>query len=202
MPGNWFELKNKDNDKLVPLGLEEFKRQVTEQINGRSLFLDNINSHWNHKARKVNDISFILDEERFQRLIDLNENETRHPIITFHGTNANATAAILRDGYRAPGVNGGRQAHGSMYGPGVYSSHFVDKACCYVLGNRGGIELIVNLLFLGTVKMIPVSMHGGRGAPKNGIYPDNSNTHVVFGLDQVISADPERVVPIATLRLS
>lgn len=172
---------------------EQFQEYVTEQVSSCKHLLQDIKSSYSDAT--IKSIKYYLSDETFAKLISLNEQETYHPIITFHGTNAKARRAILLEGYKAPGINGGKSAHGAIYGPGVYTSHFLHKASSY-----GEKTLLINIVFLGKVKLIeptpkPVS------APKNGFYSDGVNTRIVYGLDQVVSGDPSRVVPIGLVTI-
>lgn len=193
MKGNWFELRNKVSSQLVEMSREEFIDYVTEQVSSCKHLLQDIKSYYRNMS--VKSIDYRLTDQVWEKLIALNENEVRHPIITFHGTSAEAREAILNEGYKAPGINGGKRSHGAMYGPGVYTSHFLHKASTY-----GEKTLLVNIVFLGKAKLIaPYS--GAVKAPVNGVYPDGVNTRIVFGLDQVVSGDPERVVPIGLVTI-
>lgn len=192
---NWFVLQTKSN--AVDMTLEEMQEIITEQLRSCDTLLNDIRSGHSNR-RKIKNITFDVDDSKFSSMIELNEAEDRHPIITFHGTSKAATKSILQGGYKAAGINGGKVAHGQMYGPGVYSSHFLSKANSYAGGTN---TLIINVVFLGKIKLIPSFGSVSSTLPKNGVYNDGSNTRVVFGLDQIICADPARVIPIGTVTL-
>lgn len=192
MKGSWFELRTKKEHLLETMDKQAFQEYVTDQVSRCKHLLDDINSP--HRQLTVSKIDINISDDMFQRMIQVNELEKMQPIITFHGTTATAMEKILQEGYKAPGVNGGTRAHGDIYGPGVYSSHFLSKAAAY-----GTNTLLINIIFLGKVKLLNTRLNG---SPVNGTYPDGTNTRVVFGLDQVISGDPNRVFPIGLVSVT
>lgn len=192
MKGNWFELRTKKEHLLETMGKQAFQEYIADQVTKCEHLLNDINSM--HRQLAVSKIEINISDELFQRMIQVNDTEKMQPIITFHGTNSNAMAKILQEGYKAPGINGGTRAHGDMYGPGVYSSHFLSKAAAY-----GTKTLLINIIFLGKVKLINSRLDG---SPVNGVYPDGTNTRIVFGLDQVISGDPNRVFPVGLVSVT
>ena len=204
MPGNWFSIRNMNKKKLFPYDLDSFKEEIISQVTERSEKLADIETCYNSKNKLITKekITFYIDENKFRKIQKLASKEKRHPIITFHGTSNKATDAIINSKYIIPQMEKGKVhvSHGAMYGIGVYSSPFFDKAKCYTGKQTSSTRLIINILFLGTMKMIP--QFGGivdKMPPIEGLYVDNSNTHVVYGLDQIISADPERVIPVAII---
>lgn len=209
MQGNWFELKNINREKTVPFDLDMLKAEILNQVESRSDKLSFIDITFGSKYSKksVDSIDFYLDKEKFNLLATMLENETRHPIITFHGTSLKSVTSILEHGYIIPQLashNGlARAAHGAAYGIGVYSSPFFDKASYYTTPDNKHVYILINLVFLGKMKLIPP----GRvctdfKAPVNGIYADGSNTRIVYGMEQLITADASRVVPLAVMKIS
>ncbi len=214
VPGNWFEIKNIDQDKTCPYDIENLKAEITNQINNRNEKLDLINISFGgtHGKNIIEEIIFYLDEEKMATMIKIMSTEKRHPIITFHGTNAAAVNSILENGYIIPQLNknngvGTKVAHGAVYGIGVYTSPFYDKAYSYCKSSTDKyVYLLINMVFLGVVKLIPpnstcVTKITDYSAPINGIYTDGSNTRIVYGLEQVISADSSKVFPVAVLKI-
>ena len=213
VPGNWFEIKNLKTDKVWPYDLEAFKAEVLNQVSNRSEMLGFIKTSYGSAYgpgnKLVENVIFHLDEAKFEQLAAQAASEKCHPILTFHGTNPTATNAILETGYRIPQMTkGAKIAHGAMYGVGVYTSPFFDKAISYagaIAQPRGqlqqGVALLINMVFLGTVKMIPPGGKVDNKVPVGGIHADGSHTRVVFGLDQLMSSDPVRVVPIAVVEV-
>lgn len=210
MPGNWFELKNINKDKIQPYDLNMLKSEILQQINSRAEKLDFINSFLNYDNQNatVENITFNLDKDRFNKIAKVLSKETRHPIITFHGTKPDAVESIFKHGYIIPGDNGMptmvKKAHGAAYGTGIYSSPFFNKANYYATPDANGyIYIIVNILFPGKAILIP-PLHTPniqKGRPTQGFYPDGTNTRIVYGLEQIISADPDRIIPIAVMKI-
>lgn len=209
VPGNWFELKNINRKKTFPYDIISFKDELIKQITDRSEKLQCIDSPYKnvYKNIAVEDIIFYLSETKFNNIVEKCETEVRHPIIAFHGSTKDAVDSILKTGYCIPKIDGNNVAvrHGSMYGLGVYTSPFFDKAISYshVCNKDKYMYLIVNIVFLGKVKLIPptpISSSSSLGKPVNGSYTDSSNTRVVQGLDQVISANSSNVIPVAVIK--
>ena len=222
VPGNWFELKNLNKKKAIPFDINALKDEILNQVNNRSDKLSFIDITFGSKYvnKSVDSIEFYLDQDKFNLIAEILSKETRHPIITFHGTSLKSVESILRTGYFIPGLNKNldknlnknldkkavdsiRVAHGSAYGIGVYSSPFFDKAMYYTTPDNKYVYMLINLVFLGKMKLIPP--HGtctNFGAPVNGIYADGSNTRIVYGLEQLITAESNRVIPIAVMKIS
>ena len=93
-------------------------------------------------------------------------------------------------------------AHGAAYGPGIYTSPFFDKAMSYTAAtNEEYVYMIVNFLLFGKLKLIAPTGMISKHKPVNGMYEDSSHTKIVFGMEQLISADPARVFPIAVIKI-
>lgn len=211
VPGNWFELKNINKTKVCPYTIEQFKDEIINQIASRSDKLSFINLTFGKRyAGAQETIEFHLSDEKFKLMAKMIESEKRHPIITFHGTSYQAVQSILENGYIVPGLDGNKtdiivkKTHGSAYGIGVYTSPFFDKAMQYgYTHNDKCIYILINIVFPGTIKLIPP---GGIGTdfkkPIDGIYADNSNTRIVYGLEQIITADSKRVIPVAVMKIN
>ena len=205
-PGNWFELKNMDNDKKFPYDLGTLSAEILNQVKNRSTNLDFIDIHFGSKYKKkeIEDIVFYLDEEKFSLIQKMIENETRHPIITFHGTtSATIVESILQKGYIIPGTNKTvKVRNGTAYGAGIYTSPHLDKCLCYTqVDNSGYVYVLINLLFLGKFKLIPPNNSAPSATIKNGTYSNGFNTHIVYGLEQLISADSKRVMSVAVMKI-
>lgn len=206
MPGNWFELKNTNTDKTVPYDIEMLKEEITNQVNNRSEKLNFIDISFGKKYKKntVDDIKFHLDENKFAQIANMLQSETRHPIITFHGSSHDAVKSIIDGGYIIPGTGKIKKTHGSAYGNGVYSSPFFDKAMYYTCAtNTKCVYILINMVFLGKMKMIPPSNSlTDFSKPVNGVYKDGSNTRIVYGLEQLICADSQRIIPVAIMEIN
>ena len=210
VPGNWFELKNINKEKIDSYDIDSFKKEILSQVNDRSEKLDFVDRTFLAKYPKahIDEITFHLDNSKFKRLAKILESEKRHPIITFHGTtNLTIIKSILEHGYIIPGQQNEiivKKKHGSAYGSGIYSSPFLDKSLFYTMpDNVKCVYVLINLQFLGTMKLIPPNgEYVDFKPPMQGVYPDGSNTRIVYGLEQVISADPQRVVPIAVIKIN
>lgn len=204
VPGNWFEIKNLVMDKTYPYDMEAFKNEVINQVTNRSEMLSLINMSFGNKYTKnsIDDIEFYLDEEKFMKIASLLKSETRHPIITFHGTSEVAVNSIVEKGYIVPGKNGVKVKNGSMYGNGVYTSPFFDKAMYYTLPDKiSYVYVLVNILLLGKLKMVAPNSGTSGFKLGNGIYSDGCHTRIVFGLEQIVSADANRVIPVAVMKI-
>ena len=210
MPGNWFELKNIIADKTNPYDIDMFKTEILDQVNNRAEKLDFINVSFGimYKDARLEDITFHLDKEKFNRIAQILSSEKRHPIITFHGTKPDAVKSIFQQGYIIPSNNSKgmavRVAHGAAYGVGIYSSPFFDKANYYAKPDSNGyIYILINMLFPGRAKLIPpCGPFTYKGNPTNGSYSDGTNTRIVYGLDQIVSADQSRIIPIAVMKIN
>lgn len=209
VPGNWFELKNITADKTYPYDIESFKEEILNQVRDRADKLDFIEISFGKRYNKneIEEINFHLEEKKFIKMVKMLLNEKRHPIITFHGTNPNAVESIFADGYIIPSIDkstGVTKRHGSAYGTGIYSSVFFDKANYYTNPDKDKyVYILINLVFLGTAKLIAPNPTGlNMGNPVDGMYKEGSNTRIVFGLEQLVSADPNRVVPLAVMKIS
>ncbi|XWV26928.1 hypothetical protein QJ857_gp0121 [Tupanvirus soda lake] len=212
MPGSWFELKNINHDKTYPFDINALKNEILNQVNSRSEKLSFIDLTFGAMYRKntVEDIIFYLDNEKFNTIAKLLQNEKRHPIITFHGTSLTAVNSILASGYIVPGSRDKKKSdvivskkHGSAYGIGIYSSPFFDKAMNYTKPiDTKYVYILINMVFLGVMKMIPPGgSYTDFKPPVNGVYADGSNTRVVYGLEQLVSANSERIVPVAVMKI-
>lgn len=208
-PGNWFELKNIIMDKVYPFDIESFKEEILNQVNNRSekLSFIQLTFHKKYPSASVEEIKFYLDMDKFENIADMIKSETRHPIITFHGTSSlDAVNSILATGYIIPGTKSGvKKLHGSVYGTGIYSSPFFDKAIYYTTPDKGKVKyvyVLINIVMLGKMKLIPPNGTVDHSAPINGSYAGGFHTHAVYGLDQLISADPKRVIPIAVMKIN
>ena len=213
VPGNWFELKNISVDKTYPYDIETLKEEILNQVNDRSEKLSFINITIGSKYAKttIESIDFYLDKEKFNNIKKIVSGEIRHPIITFHGTsNLNTVKSILKSGYIIPGSDdsiqsGIKMAHGSVHGIGVYSSPFFNKAIYYTTPDKiKYVYVLINICILGKAKLIPPSSqtYFDHKAPINGCYSDGSNTRIVYGLDQIVSADSNRIIPLAIMKIS
>lgn len=218
MPGNWFEIKNINHDKTFPYDLDALKDEILKQIMDRAEKLSIINIDFGNIYPKntIEDIDFYLDQEQFAEIAEMMKNETRHPMVTFHGTTKLETVmSIIEHGYLIPGDPNSiiviQKAHGAAYGPGVYSTPFFDKAMYYTRSSETKyVYILVNFLLLGKIKMIPAAGILDKAYPKvvtssdgivDHVYKDGSNTRIVFGLDQIISANKKRVVPMGVIRI-
>lgn len=209
MPGNWFELKNINLGKIYPFDIDSFKEEILNQVNYRSEKLNFINQSFGSKYNNniIESITFHLDIDKFTKMVNILKSEKRHPIITFHGSSLKSINSILTNGYIIPGIDNPsdvvvKVAHGSAYGIGVYSSPFFDKAMYYTKPESKYVYILINIVFLGTMKLIP--QRGGFTdfkAPINGVYSDNSNTRIVYGLEQLVSADSNKIFPIAVMKV-
>lgn len=206
MPGDWYQLKNIDHSKTFPYNLQTLQQEIVNQINSNADKLEFIRQSMNFPTKRglKYEIDFHLDQTKFNLMADLLVGEKRHPIITFHGTNIAATNAIISNGYAIAGLEGGvRIANGAVYGKGVYSSPFYDKATYYARNDNGVVHILVNMMFLGVIKMIPASNSmTNLSDPVDGLFSDGSNTRVVYGLDQIICASSQRVIPVAVIHVS
>lgn len=208
MPGNWLELRNINMDKTYPYDIETLKTEILSQVNNRTDKLSFIDSIFNNKYNVTEEITFYLDKSKFLTMIDMIKAEKIHPIITFHGTSLAAVNSILESGYVIPTIKNDKnivitKKHGSMYGTGVYSSPFFGKSMGYTItDDTKCVYVIINLVFLGKMKLIPpISSQNIKDIPKNGSYQDGSNTRIVFGLEQLVCSDCERIIPIAVMKI-
>lgn len=203
--GNWFELKSLNHKLTHPYDSEAFKKEIISQVNDRAEKLDFIDIHFmsKYKNYQIEEIKFYLDQHKFNTMIDMLLPEKRHPIITFHGTTSyEIVISIIENGYIIPKSKGNiKKVHGSAYGEGVYSSPHAEKALYYTnIDNHKNVYLLINFVFLGVAKLIP---SGITNLPQfvDNIYTDGTQTRIVHGLEQLVSADPSRVVPIGYIKI-
>ncbi len=196
--GNWFELKNINQKKVQPYDIYMLQNEIMSQVLNRSenLSLINISFGTVYKNSHIEDISVHLDDEKFQHISQVLETETRHPIITFHGTsNINIVNSILETGYLVPGSeNKIKVAHGTMYGPGIYSSPHFDKALTYTKPDDSAhVYILINMVFLGRVRLIPAGV--GNDLDKS------VETKIVHGLEQLVSTNPAKIIPVGLIKI-
>ena len=189
IPGNWFELKNLIAAKTYPYDIGTFKTEILSQVNSRAEKLSFINNSIGvrYTNAKIIDITFYLDNNKFNSMANILSLEKRHPVITFHGTSSFDTVkSILEHGYIIPGITNIKtgimvhKAHGSIYGIGVYSSPFFDKANCYTTPDKDGyVYILINIVFLGIARLVSNGMQDiDHKAPINGKYSDGINTRL------------------------
>jgi hypothetical protein len=204
--GNWFELKNFRKENSRPYDLESLVSEIQTQVDSRKdnlKFID-INFHKQYQNVVTEEIKWNLSLEQFQRICTNYPDEKVHPIITFHGTtDSKVVENIFRIGYIVPGTNGIRIAHGSAYGNGVYSSPHFDKAMYYTKPDGSHVYVLINLVFPGKTKLVPPAASGfvDRSNPVGGTFADGTHTRIVYGLEQLVTADADRVVPIGVMKL-
>lgn len=218
MPGNWFELKNIIKEKTQPYDQFTFQDEIINQVNTRAEKLDFINISFGYKQHCLSEeIHFYLDEDKFSKMSELIQSESRHPIITFHGTSLSSALSILETGYVIPNNKGSVSTsdpktkysgepiqikHGAVYGAGIYSSPFFDKAMYYTDKTLDHAYIIINMVFPGVIKLIPPDpYHLDKKIYPGGKYADASNTHIVYGLEQLVIADTTRIIPIALMEI-
>lgn len=199
VPGNWFELKNINKEKVQPYNRKSLKEEILNQVFNRSenLKIIDITFGQPYKNIKDEDITMYLDREKFNKINKVLQSEMRHPIITFHGTNSLITVeSILAEGYIVPGTNKKvKVRNGSMYGNGVYSSPHFDKALAYTRPDESKcVYILINILFLGKAKMISPNVF-------NKIEDKTIDTKIVFGLDQIISIDENKIIPVGVIKM-
>lgn len=211
MPGNWFEIKNIDADKTHPFDLENLQVEISNQINNRNEKLDFINISFGNGRGKniVEETIFHLNDSKFAVMSKILSTEKRHPIITFHGTSLVAVDSILANGYVIPQLTKNKEivkvANGANYGVGIYTSPFYDMVLRYCRESASKyVYVLVNIVFLGVIKLIPPNCANNLtdySVPVDGVYADGSNTRIVYGLEQIISADSSKVFPVAILKI-
>jgi hypothetical protein len=202
----WFgmnQLKPSDKDNKFPYDIDSFQNEVIKQISVRDKTLDQIKVKFSERYPEKlfdHEITFHLTEHKFQHIASLIPDEKLHPILAFHGSSPSCINNIIDNGYDMPGT-GHVKRHGN-FGCGIYTSPFFDKANNYSIQDTGkNIYLIVNLVLPGKHRMISdISTH--YPDPVNGVHGDGSNTHIIYGISEIISADSNRVVPIATIKIS
>lgn len=198
-PGNWFELKSINKKRTTPYDLNKLQEEVMNQFLNKSdnLKIIDISFGQIYKNITIADIKIELDNKKFNKISGILESETRHPIITFHGTNSIDTVkSILETGYLIPGVNNKLKiAHGAIYGNGVYSSPHFDKALSYTKpDNSAYVYMLINMVFLGKVQLIP---------PGQSIKSIDKSveTRVVFGLEQLVSTNSNKIIPVGYIKI-
>lgn len=204
MPDNWFELRSINREKLIPYDQSAFEAQILTHVTNRMDKLGHLNVSFGsrYKSSEILGIDFHLDSEKFTKIASILETQTRHPIITFHGTTSlKNIESILEKGYQLPGKEGLKATHGAAYGLGVYSSPHFDKAMYYTTPDPSGmVYVLINLTFLGKFNLIAPQDYAAAN-PRNGTYHGGIHTRIVSGLEQLVSANPDFVVPVAVMTI-
>lgn len=206
---NWFEshYMKADTERLFPYDIESLENEIRDQVSKRyentAIFKDRLKTN----ERTLNEsIDFRISEMAMGRMASYMEAEIIHPIITFHGTSLEACTNIIDNGYDIAGLKDSKikTAHGARYGYGVYTSPFFDFAKLYSTKKPGESKyVLINLVFCGKFKLVPNnSSLVDKSKPVNNKYNDGTDTHIIYGYEQIISADPDRVIPIAIITLS
>lgn len=200
VPGNWFELKNINMDKVVPYDIESLTSEILNQVHNRAENLKIIDITYGkvYKNIKDEDICFYLDEKKFKKIAEMLAIEKKHPIITFHGTDSLKTVeAILNEGYIIPGTRKNISVkNGTMYGKGIYSSPHFDKALAYTRpDNCGCVYILINFMLLGIAKLISPQTH------RNNTNDKPVDNKIVFGLDQIITKDTNKIIPVGYIKM-
>jgi len=198
-PGNWFELKSINDKKTQPYDVDALEAEIMNQYLSKSENLSQIDISFGqvYKNSTVEDISININDEKFSKILDILKSETRHPIITFHGTSSlDIVNSILETGYLIPGDNNKlRVAHGTVYGRGIYSSPHFDKALAYTKpDNSAYVYILINMTFLGKVQLIPPGQ-----SIKN--IDKSVETKVVFGLEQLVSTNTNKIIPVGVIKI-
>lgn len=193
IPGNWFELKNIIIEKTIPYDEDSFIIELSKQIKSSEENLSVINAHYPIINTNTKNIEFYLSEEKFSTIASILQSEKAHPIITFHGTSLQSAQSIIKNGYNLPGENGVKSINGLAHGKGIYSTPFYQKAMSYAVSNNHSniIALVVNILFLGKAKMM------AQGSINN----DCIDTKILYGMDQFVTINPQRIIPLAIIRI-
>ena len=205
---NWFIVENlHKNDDLFPYDCDTLKNEITNQLSNRYEYMDVFKTKFcfNVNSSEVKEqLDFYIDDNKLALMATFMDDEKIHPMITFHGTSKETIELILNNGYIIPGTNKNvKIVHGAVYGPGIYSSPFYDKARYYAAKDKESfMYIIVNLLFPGKIKLISDIPDSKEKIPFNGVFKDNIHTKIVYGLDQIICADPKRVISVAVITLS
>lgn len=197
--GNWFELKSINKKRTQPYDLKLLEDEIMNQYVNKSDNLKMIDISFGkiYKNSEIEDIKLELNEKKFNKISEILKLETRHPIITFHGTNSLDTVnTILKTGYLIPGTNNKlKMAHGAIYGAGVYSSPHFDKALSYTKpDNLKYVYMLINMVFLGKVQLIPP----GQSVKNIDI---SVETRVVFGLEQLVSTNSNKIIPVGYIKI-
>jgi len=200
IPGNWFELRTINKSKTQPYDMQMLQDEVLNQVVTRSEKLSVINVAYaqTYSSANIEDINIELTSERFGRIAEFLETESRHPIVTFHGTTkSNVVDSILSGGYIIPGKENGkgiRAIHGTAYGSGVYSTPHLDKALHYTQRDTESyVYVLINLVMMGSAVLLPPTAHKSADS--------NIDTKIVHGLDQLISTDSSRIIPIGVMKI-
>jgi len=198
IPGNWFELKTINKEKTQPYDQVMLAEEILNQVFNRSENLSVIDINIGKRYQKIDieDITLNVTSGKFNMIAKLLETEIRHPIVTFHGTTSlDIVNSILNGGYVIPGKQTGvKVAHGTMYGTGVYSSPHLDKTLYYTkMDDSSYVYVLINIVCLGKTMLIPP---GGQCV-------DNATVHtkIVHGLDQLISTDNSRIIPVGFFKI-
>jgi hypothetical protein len=212
MPGNWFTLRKMNLQKSEPYDLDRLQNEILNHIANREEKMEEF--HGTQKElyfdkSKIKAVELKLDEKKFNRICEIMELETNHPILTFHGTIANAIDSILENGYILQGdKNSGkllkRVVDSGWYGRGVYSSPHIGAAMPYAHPDgNGNYYILINLLFLGVTKLIAPEHDRSDGEiAQEGFFKDNSNTRVVYGFTEMVTARPKCMIPVGYIIIS
>lgn len=201
----WYELQTYKKENTIDFDIDNFKIKLCDHISLRNDKLNFINVSFYNLYPKYNISNIIYDitDEKYNRICNMIDGEKYHPILSFHGTTSlDIVNSILAKGYIIPGTidNSVKKSHGSIYGNGVYTSPHFDKAFGYSKINKDKkLYVLFNFVFVGKMRMIPPG--NKENSISNGVFDDGCHTHIVFGLEQIISTDPSKVIPLGYLEI-
>lgn len=203
---NWFSL-----DKIQPDNQHHVMRYI-ETINtiGSIDFEKHIRTTIDKmkiKGLALESCNLEIDNKKIEHIINIcKENQTYHPIITFHGTSdIDALRSILQYGYVMPGevnqITGKIHKYrvGKMYGDGIYTSSNLMTAANYCEFDQALKKyLVINITLLGNIEQIPLNVsykYDPLGTHAN------VTTTISYGMEFVISRKTTNVVPIGSILL-
>jgi hypothetical protein len=198
VPGNWFELKTYSLEKSEPFNKVRFEAYLRQHIETWHDKIAHIQGVANVDV-PIKNIEFCLTDEKMFKISEMLQNEKRHPLITFHGTNSQNIAPITKGGYLIAGVDNVKRAHGAARGVGVYSSPHLSVAAGYASGNTR--KIIVNFVLIGKPKLVADIEANVARDDKTKAYKDGTTTRILYGITMLISSDSERIIPVAVLTL-
>jgi hypothetical protein len=206
MPGNWFTLRKMNLQKSEPYDIDKLQAEILNHIANREEKMEDFGDaarQFMFDKRRIQAVEIKLDEVKFKRIAEIMETETNHPIFTFHGTVSNAIDSILENGYILQGDKNSKQMlkrviDSGWYGRGIYSSPHIAAAAAYTAPDSKGLSyILINLLFLGVTKLISPNHDRSDGEIANeGFFKDGSNTRVIYGFSEMVTARPKCMIPI------
>jgi hypothetical protein len=184
------------------------QKQILSINNYRDFIKEHIIKYRTQPYFTPETVDICLTNEQFETINT--SKEKYYPLFTLHATsNIDTMNSIIKYGYLLPGelhpVTGRLHdaINGAYYGEGIYTTPDTDEAWNYCRFDQElYIYFIVNIVLIGKIDWINMSKHPkGIIMAMDSLYTDEYHTRILPRTQMVISADPSRVLPVASIRV-